>query len=177
LELGLKRNEVRLVDFSEGWRNEFHSVKQAILSSISIPENRIEHIGSTAIKGMAAKPILDLMVGVDNIEDVDESIFKGLKKIGFLRLRVHRPSEIVLAKFTDDTYEEKTHFIHLVDYNKELWKNLIFFRDYLNKNESARKQYSNLKMKFIKKRNHGIKEYTDYKEQFVKDIFSKRIDS
>src|SRR5699024_12434139 len=95
---------------------------------------------STAIKGMAAKPILDLMVGEDKIEDVDESIIKRLKKIGFLRLRVHRQSEIVLAKFTDDTYEEKTHCIHLVDYIKELWKNYIFFRDYLNKMKKQKKK-------------------------------------
>ena len=60
-------------------------------------------------------------MGVDDINSVDKEFFQGLKKAGFLRLRVERPNEIVLAKFTDDTYEEKTHFIHLVDYNKGLW--------------------------------------------------------
>ena len=89
-------------------------------------ENRIEHIGSTAIKDMVAKPILDLVVGVHDVENVDKAIFQGLKEAGFLRLRVQRPNEIVLAKFTDETYEVKTHFIHLVEYNKDLWKNLIF---------------------------------------------------
>jgi len=174
LKLGLKRDEVKLVDYTEEWQHEFQRVKQEILLSTSIPEKRVEHIGSTAIRGMAAKPILDVMVGVDCIEDVDPSVFLGLKNIGFLRLRVHRPNEIVLAKFTDETYEEKTHFIHLVDFNKELWNNLLFFRDYLNENEQARTEYSHLKKKFIERNNHGIKAYTDYKEQFVHDIFRKR---
>lgn len=149
-------------------------MKQDIIKSTPIPEKRIEHIGSTAIKGMVAKPIVDIIVGVDDIENVDKSIFDGLKTIGFLRLRVHRPNEIVLAKFTDDTYEEKTHFIHLVDYSKKLWKDLIFFRNYLNENITARVDYSDLKKKFLEENSGGIKEYTDFKEQFVKEIFSKR---
>ncbi|RUU70729.1 GrpB family protein, partial [Mesorhizobium sp. M7A.F.Ca.MR.362.00.0.0] len=91
-----------------------HRVKQDILNSPPIQEKQIEHIGSTAIKDMVAKPILDLVVGVDDIENVEKTIFQGLKKAGFLKLQVQRPNEIVLAKFSDESYEEKTHFIHLV---------------------------------------------------------------
>ncbi len=104
----------------------------------------IEHIGSTAIKNIVVKPILDLVVGVDEIENVDKSFFRGLKEAGFLKLKVERPNEIVIAKFTDDTLEEKTHFIYLVEYNNELWKNLIFFSNYLNSNETAREHYREL---------------------------------
>ncbi|WP_223068606.1 GrpB family protein [Paenibacillus caui] len=175
MQLGLKRDEVRLEAHTVEWQKAFHRMKQDILNSTPIQENRIEHIGSTAIKDMVAKPILDLVVGLDDIENVDKAIFQGLKEAGFLRLRVQRPNEIVLAKFTDETFEEKTHFIHLVEYNKELWKNLIFFRDYLNANETVRDQYSNLKKKFIEENNGGIDEYTDYKEQFVREIYGKRI--
>lgn len=175
MKLGLKRDEVRLEPHTVEWQKEFHRVKQDILKYTPIQENRIEHIGSTAIKDMISKPILDLVVGVDDIEIVDKAIFQGLKEAGFLRLRVQRPNEIVLAKFSDETYEEKTHFIHLVDYNKDLWNNLIFFRDYLNTNESIRSQYSNLKKKFLEEKNGGIDEYTDYKGKFVREIYRKRI--
>ncbi|TKI72824.1 GrpB family protein [Lysinibacillus mangiferihumi] len=174
MSLGLKRDEVRLEAHYDDWGKEFLRVKKEILNLTSIQENRIEHIGSTAIKNIVAKPILDLVVGVDDIENVDKSFFQGLKEAGFLKLKVERPNEIVLAKFTDDTYEEKTHFIHLVEYDKEIWKNLIFFRNYLNSNETAREQYRELKMKFLEEKNGGINEYTDYKEQFVKEIYEKR---
>lgn len=172
--LGLNRDEVRLVSHSEEWRQEFLQVKQSILKSIPIPPQRIEHIGSTAIKDMVAKPILDLVVGVDEMENIDQAIFEGLKEVGFLRLRVQRPNEIVLAKFTDDTFQVKTHYIHLVEYDKELWKNLIFFRDYLNANIAAREQYSKLKESFLEEYTGGIVEYTDYKERFVKQIYQIR---
>jgi GrpB-like predicted nucleotidyltransferase (UPF0157 family) len=175
MRLGLKRDEVKLEAHTEEWKEEYLRVKQEILNATPINEVRIEHIGSTAIKGIVAKPILDLVVGVDDIEKVDEAIFHGLKEVGFLRLRVERPNEIVLAKFTDETYEEKTHFIHLVEFDKELWKNLLFFRDYLNANETAREQYNELKLKFLEEKDGGIKDYTDYKEQFVKSIYAKRL--
>lgn len=174
MRLGVKRDEVRLEAHCDEWKKEFLRVKQDILNATPIQENRIEHIGSTAIKNIVAKPILDLVVGVDDIENVDKSIFQGLREAGFLKLKVERPNEIVLAKFNDDHYEEKTHFIHLVEYNKELCKNLIFFRNYLNSNETAREEYRELKMKFVEEKNGGINEYTDYKEQFVKGIYGKR---
>ncbi|MCM3032926.1 GrpB family protein (plasmid) [Niallia taxi] len=174
MKLGLKRDELRLETHTVEWEKEFHRVKQDILNSTPIQEKQIEHIGSTAIKDMVAKPILDLVVGVDDIENVEKTIFQGLKKAGFLKLQVQRPNEIVLAKFTDESYEEKTHFIHLVEYNKDLWKNLIFFRDYLNANQTAREQYKRIKIEFVKEKDGGIDEYTDYKEQFVSEIYGKR---
>ena len=68
----------------------------------------------------------------------------------------------------------KTHFIHLVDYRKELWNNLVFFRDYLNSNHDARLGYLKVKKDYLEKSSTGINEYTDYKAKFVKRIFSLR---
>ncbi|MCY1026852.1 GrpB family protein, partial [Mammaliicoccus sciuri] len=68
----------------------------------------------------------------------------------------------------------KTHFIHLVEYQQEIWNNLIFFRGYLNSNEEARKEYLDIKMSYLKNTSSGIKEYTDFKEDFVKSIYNKK---
>lgn len=174
MRLGLKRDEVRLENYTPEWKEEFNRVKDQIIESTNLDETRIEHIGSTAIEGIAAKPILDILVGIDDIQEVDERIITGLRNIGFLRLKVDRPGEIVFAKFTDETYEEKTHFIHLVEYQKEIWRNLIFFRDYLNANELAKKQYLDIKLEYLKTSSQGINEYTNHKESFVQSIFGMR---
>lgn len=175
MKLELKQDEVKLVAYTAAWKKEFNRVKQSIILATPIIEERIEHIGSTAIKGILTKPIIDIVVGVDDINHIDQAIFRGLKDIGFLRLRVERSNEIVLAKFTDETYEEKTHFIHLVNYEQKLWRDLLFFRDYLNSNEAKLVEYSNLKEAFVKNEQGGIQAYTDYKEQFVKEIYQLRI--
>lgn len=174
MKLGLNRDEVRLEDHNKEWKSEFFNVKQDILNNTSLKEARIEHIGSTAITDMPAKPIIDIIVGVDELDKVDKQLLKGLYQAGFLRLKVERPGEIVLAKFTDDTYDIKTNYIHIVEYQKDLWKNLIFFRDYLNSNSDAKEEYLELKKEYIRKSTTGITEYTNHKEKFVKTIYEKR---
>lgn len=174
MKLGLKNDEVKIVPYTAEWHSEFLKVKEEIHLKAGISEDRIEHIGSTAIEDMLAKPIIDILVAVDDLAALAPSVIKSLRDIGFHRLKVERLNEIVFAKFTDDTYQEKTHFIHLVEHDKELWKNLIFFRDYLRANENARNEYLKLKMDYAKKSETGIKDYTDHKEAFVKNIFGKR---
>ncbi|MBU5466165.1 GrpB family protein [Virgibacillus sp. MSJ-26] len=176
MRLGLKRNEVKLVPYTDQWHNEFLKVKKDIQSYTDINKERIEHIGSTSIKNMDAKPIIDIVVGVNDITKIDSSLISALNEIGFLRLRVEKPNDIVFARFTDKTYEEKTHYIHLVNYREALWNDLIFFRDYLNDNESERRKYIELKKNFIENEKGGIKEYTDYKEAFVRGIYNKRFE-
>lgn len=174
MKLGLNKNEVKLVPYTSEWNTEFTRVKDELLKFSDIKADCIDHIGSTAITDMVAKPIIDILVGVDDIEKVDISFIKALHKVGFLRLKVKRPGEIVFAKFTDATFEVKTHFIHVVDYDKELWRNLIFFKDYLNANEKAREEYKRLKINYAARENMNNTVYTDLKEPFVKSIFAKR---
>jgi GrpB-like predicted nucleotidyltransferase (UPF0157 family) len=174
MELGLFPDEVRLADYTTEWKSEYQKVRKDLLENTSIPGSHIEHIGSTAIKDMPAKPILDILAAVENLAAVDKELAAGLKKAGFLQLKVKRPGEIVFARFADEDYKIKTHFLHLVEYEGELWKNLLFFRNYLNNNEDARKEYVQLKLDYIKKNSTGIKAYTDSKESFVNRIAELR---
>lgn len=88
MKLGLKYDEVRIVPFDSEWKVEFSNVKQEIQSVLENDDNRIEHIGSTAIEGISAKPIIDILLGVDDFHKMDKEMEKKLHKIGFYRLRV-----------------------------------------------------------------------------------------
>ena len=130
--LGLKRDEIKLVEPQEGWQEEFHKTQKEIHEATGIDINRIEHIGSTSIKGIKAKPMIDFAVGVDDINNVPSHVFKSLQEISFYRLRVVLENEIVLAKFdNNETFDIKTHIIHMIDYKGEKWNDLISFRDKL----------------------------------------------
>ncbi|WP_059174074.1 GrpB family protein [Bacillus sp. FJAT-27445] len=174
MKLGLESNEVRVVPYNPGWKQECAKVKEDLLQHTNLLDHQIEHIGSTAIIGIQAKPIIDILIGINDLSSVSDRLLNGLRNTGFYRLRLERTNEIVFAKFTDSTYQVKTHFIHLVDFNGELWNNLIFFRDYLNSNENAKKEYEDLKLNYIRQSSKGINEYTDHKEAFVKKVFSLR---
>ncbi len=173
MKLGLKKDEVILVPHEAGWKREFAETKEKILNHTSLQPYQIEHIGSTSIEGIHAKPVIDIVIGVENLDSLDKDFFTGLKEAGFYRLQVERPDEIVCAKFTDTTFETKTHFIHLVEWNKKKWDQMRFFRDYLNANEPVKMEYEMLKDAFFKTGKEGITEYTNYKEQFVQSIFMK----
>lgn len=173
MKLGLKKDEVILVPHEAGWKREFIMTKEKILEHTNLQSYQIEHIGSTSIEGILAKPVIDIVIGVENLDSLDKTFYKGLKQAGFYRLQVERPDEIVCAKFTGASFETKTHFIHLVELNKEKWLQMRFFRDYLNKNIAVKKEYEALKNAFFSTGKKGIAEYTNYKEQFVQSVFLK----
>ncbi|MEO4052183.1 GrpB family protein [Solibacillus sp. CAU 1738] len=175
MELGLTKDEVKIVPYNAEWKNEFDRIKVAILQTTNINDNQIEHIGSTAIVEMKAKPIIDILVGVKEISEINRDFEQALRSIGFYRLRVARPNEVVFAKFKDETFEIKTHFIHVVNFKDDLWENLLFFRNYLNEHEDAKLEYIQLKEAYLETRATGINDYTNFKEDFVMRIFSKRI--
>ncbi|MER2063549.1 GrpB family protein [Alkalibacterium gilvum] len=170
MQLGLKRNEVRVVPHDSAWSNEFLEVKQSILNQTSLEDPQIEHIGSTAIKGIQAKPIIDILIGIDSIEEDLTQLEKDLRRCGFYRLKVERPDEIVFAKFIDESFETKTHYIHLTNYREKIWNDLIYFRNHLNTNEAARREYEQIKRDFISHKAEGIEEYTQSKESFVNGV-------
>ncbi|WP_107937928.1 GrpB family protein (plasmid) [Ureibacillus chungkukjangi] len=143
MKLGLKNNEVVIVPFDKEWKDEFNKTKTEIIQNTNLTPTQIEHIGSTSIEGIRAKPIIDILIGVDSLTTLDKAFFKDLQNIGFYRLKVERPNEIVCAKFTDETFEIKTHFIHIVEFEKEKWNQMLFFRDYLNINQDIKEQYEN----------------------------------
>ncbi|MGE7022609.1 GrpB family protein [Solibacillus cecembensis] len=121
MKLGLQNDEVLLVPHDEAWKVEFKRIQEELLSCAKLTNIQIEHIGSTSIEGIRAKPIIDILVGVENLDTLEKPFFKELEKAGFYRLSVVRPNEIVCAKFVDDRFQVKTHFIHIVQYKGLKW--------------------------------------------------------
>lgn len=120
MKLGLKRNEVRLVSHDSAWSKAYEQVKSEIIKETDVGACQIEHVGSTAVKGIIAKPIIDIVVGVESIDNNLTQLEKELRSCGFYRLRVERPNEIVFARFKGKSFEVKTHYIHLTNYQGEL---------------------------------------------------------
>lgn len=148
--IGLKRGTVALCEHNCEWTIEAQKTIDRLKSVLGDAIKDIQHIGSTSIPSIKAKPIIDIAVAADNFEDV-LAYEKELKAAGFY----YRPdaqatlqNQLLFASgsYYDGTGDLQTHFIHVVRTGSMDWINYINFRDYLNKTPSVAKEYEDLKV-------------------------------
>lgn len=168
--LGLGRGNVELSKYHPGWKKAFEQAKKAIQKELGERVLGIEHIGSTAIPGMSAKPILDFMVAVDSIDNYEEYIMP-LKKLGYefrRDNRIRNPQEHVL--FSKGPADFRTQYLKLTQKNSQFWKESILFRDYLITHSDIAKEYQQLKEKLQTDHSSNRKAYTEAKAEFIQSI-------
>ena len=172
--LGLKRGVAKLCDHQASWdesANEIiHKLKE-IFGNVALD---IQHVGSTSIMHIKAKPIIDIAVGVRSFDDIP-NILPRLEEAGIYQSILHAvPNDVlyVIGDFDDDT---RTHHIHIVEYDRMQWKNYINFRDYLSANPSVAKQYETLKIELVARNENDRNTYTDGKEEFINHTLRKSL--
>lgn len=168
--LGLNKDVVALTKHEEGWHSLFVQEKALLESLLGDLAVDIQHIGSTAIRGIAAKPMLDVLIGVRSLNDVDRFDLHALKDADIYRLKAEVEGKVVFAKFSDLHELTKTHVYHVVEYGGEWWKAHISFRDYLNDHPDAAKAYESLKRELARKYPDNERQYSDAKKSFVDRI-------
>ncbi len=166
--IGLKRLTVRLLSHNKKWEESFNFESKKLQSLFA----HIEHIGSTAIQSIVAKPIIDIDVGLFSMSESRKYI-KPLKNLGY-ELRPSSSSKNHLF-FVKGKENKRTHYLHLIKYKGKIWNNDIFFRNYLNKYNKSAKSYEKLKIKLGKKFINDRTQYTKEKKEFIKKIIRKRI--
>lgn len=176
--IGLKRGTVKLVPHNPKWEKLFEREKHLLKKNFGHTILAIEHIGSTAIPGIPAKPIIDINVGVESL-DVARSMKEKFEKLGY----EHRP--FVSGKTKDDLkWQElyvkgpeakRTHHVHVTVLGNNYWKNDLLFRDFLRKNHERAKQYAELKEILAQKHADDRGTYTKNKEQFINETLEMAI--
>ena len=167
--IGLKRGTVKLTAHYKEWANLFKyerkSLKKLLGSNI-----KIEHIGSTAIPGVLAKPIIDIAVGYTN-EEQKESTFSKLRSNGYEdRGEKGRNGRRFFAKGPD---HNRTYYLHVTQIGSNCWNEQILFRDFLKQNKNAREAYNELKIKLADEFADNREQYTERKSEFIQDIINR----
>ena len=132
----------------------------------------IKHVGSTSLIGIKAKPIIDLVVGIDD-HIYDECLLDVIEKLSDIGYTIsdglisYLPNRRVLWKGTSKIH---THHVHLTKKGSEDWNDLILFRDYLLSNSLARKAYEKEKIKIANKYKTNVSRYTSCKEEVYKEL-------
>lgn len=165
----MKTKNVIVEDYNLQWKNEFERIKSELLTVLSGKINSIEHVGSTSVEGLAAKPIIDIDVVIDkNFEEVK----KALESIGYIH-----EGDLGISGREAFGYNNKSHLMvhHLYVCNKdneELFKH-ITFRDYLKQHKEERDRYSSIKKEMASKYPEDIDSYIEGKQPVILEIYKK----
>lgn len=161
---GLERGTVSLKDYKEEWkklyREEVYSLKNVLGSKIL----EFKHIGSTSVPGLKAKPIIDMIAAVRNLDDVEKIVSK-LEENGYeLRPKDKVENRIFLAKGPRDN---RTHYLSLTEKNSKFYRRTLKFRDLLRENPQKASTYEKLKEDLAEKYPQERKKYTEKKSKFI----------
>ena len=169
--IGLKRYTVKLVPHDDSWHILFKETKKELLSLIGDFVIDIQHVGSTSIKNIEAKPILDIAISVNDLKVVNK-MQSILEQHGYeYRGDGGKEGGHLFVKCSDP--DIRTHHIHVVDVNDIQWNNFLKFRDLLNSYEKLALEYSKFKRKLAKRFKDNRKEYTNSKKDFIDKILNE----
>jgi len=129
----------------------------------------IEHVGSTSVTGLVAKPVIDIMFGVRNLSDSRAAI--GVLEINGYCYAPYKTN--VMHWFCKPSEDHRTHHLHLVPFNSSLWHQRIKFRDALRSNKELAFEYASLKRNLAAKYGKDRELYTDKKWPFIKRVLEQ----
>jgi GrpB-like predicted nucleotidyltransferase (UPF0157 family) len=161
------REEISIAPSDPEWpnlyENEAASLRRKLPRSVVI---RIEHFGSTAVPGLAAKPVIDVLVQVSSLEEAGEQVVPILEAEGydyFWRTDVSPAYHWFIKR---DARGKRTHHVHMVEADSSLWERL-YFRDYLREFPEEARRYGELKQSLAERHPNDRIAYTEGKAEYV----------
>jgi GrpB-like predicted nucleotidyltransferase (UPF0157 family) len=161
---------VQIEPYNPAWPEAF-LVERDLLRSVLEPwlVGPIEHVGSTAVSGLAAKPVIDIMAPVGDLE-TSRGALVALQAVGYC-YAPYKPEAMHWLCKPDP--ERRTHHLHLVPLNSGLWTDCLAFRDLLRSNESVAKEYVALKNLLATAHRSDRERYTEEKGAFIESALRR----
>jgi GrpB-like predicted nucleotidyltransferase (UPF0157 family) len=166
------KREMKLAPYNEHWSEQFEEIKTELTAIFGDLALDIRHFGSTSIKGMSAKPIIDVMVIVRYISGID-ALNERMQAAGYVAKGENGiKGRRYFQKFTVDGVNHAQH-IHCYEKDNPHAADELMFRDYLSENQEAFDAYLKVKTEAAEKYRFSPVEYTDYKSACVREIMEK----
>lgn len=163
--------KVQLSPYNPDWKNIFAEERERISKALGSKALRIEHIGSTSVQGLGAKPIIDILLGVNSPENL-EAIIPLMEQLGysyrdnFEHIMPYRRYFSIVSKF----------HVHSVDVTSKFFRRHIMFRDYLRTHDDVRDAYYKVKKELSQKEWGVSNDYAYAKTEFVQSIEKKSLE-
>ncbi len=159
---------IRVVPYDDDWPQlslvEAGNLRKALRSRLLA----IEHIGSTAVPDLAAKPVVDILVGVEELSVTHEEV-DAMARLGYEYLgEAGVPGRLHFRKRGTGNFN-----VHLAKPGSDLWESDLLFRDYLRSHPQEAKRYAELKCKLAAEHPRSLLEYSRGKEELITDILKR----
>lgn len=162
---GRERRAIDIVLWSADWRLRYEHERQRIVDALGANARRIEHVGSTAVDDLAAKPIVDIQVSVADVED-EKSYLPQLEQAGYV-LRVREPNHRMLRTPALDAH------VHICSVGSSREERHLLFRDWLRHNADDRRAYEDLKRDLALRDWADMSAYADAKSAFIEQVTAR----
>jgi len=158
-----KKESIVILPYDDHWPDIFALEKEKIQNVLGTNVH-IEHIGSTSVPNLCAKPIIDIMIGICSI-GMAKKYIKDLEKLNYSYFPDYE------ALIPERRYLEKKGFhVHMVEKNGDFWKRHVFFRDFLRAHADIAREYCEIKKKLARKYKNEREKYTEAKGPFIQKV-------
>jgi GrpB-like predicted nucleotidyltransferase (UPF0157 family) len=162
-QVGPARNDpVEVVDPDPAWPARFEEARGRLATSLGPAAVRIDHVGSTAVPGLAAKPVIDIQVSVPDVED-DAAYRERIEHVGVV-LQWTEPGH---RYFRAPPGQPRLWHIHVCSTGSAWERDHLLFRDYLRAHPETAAAYAQLKRELAARHRNGRLDYTDAKDPFI----------
>jgi GrpB-like predicted nucleotidyltransferase (UPF0157 family) len=165
VRIGLEKGIVRLVPHNAAWAEAYEGERARIQAAIAPHILDVQHVGSTSVPGIVAKPIIDIAVGVQDFEAARVCI-APLEALGYTYHGEHGiPGRHYFTRGDPTLYH-----VHMHETTSRAWGNLVLFRDYLLQHPDEARAYEALKGSLAEQYRDDRRAYTDGKATFIEGI-------
>ncbi|HVM55113.1 MAG TPA: GrpB family protein [Acidimicrobiales bacterium] len=159
-----------MVPYDQRWEEFFADAERELRVALAPFVVEIEHIGSTAVPGLAAKPVIDIQVGIRTLDDSVE-IVSAVESLGYEYVPEFEDELPDRRYFRRWIGGRRSHQVHLIERsNTEWWDRHIRFRDWLRAHDEDRDRYAELKLTLAAAHREDRRAYTDAKSDFIRAI-------
>ncbi len=172
--VGLERGTVRMYQYSGEWARAYEIEAEKLTNVLDELALDIQHVGSTSIPGLQAKPVIDIAVAVRELS-LGEQCIQPLIALGY----EYKGAAGIAGRhfFVKGPPENRTHYLHVEELDGKLWFNHIAFRDYLREHPEVRDTYGQLKETLAARFPTDRDAYAAAKDPFVEDVLKKAADT
>ncbi len=161
---------VQIAEYDPAWPVLFERERGLIEAALADLVAAIEHVGSTAVPGLGAKPVIDIMIGVRNLADGEKCV-RPLEELGYeYRGEAGIPGRLYFRRLTGG---RRSHQIHMVEHGGDFWRRHRLFRDYLREHREEAKAYHELKVRLAERFGTDRLGYNEAKTEFIELVMTK----